>query len=98
MGTGTGIWAIDFAGEFPSEVVLGNDLGPIQPSWAPPNCNRIVDDLKSIWLYKRSEPFDFIHRSAVAGSIKDWPRLYRQIHMHLNPGGWVEMHEYEGML
>ena len=34
VGTGTGIWAIDFADEFPSAQVIGTDLSPIQPSWA----------------------------------------------------------------
>jgi hypothetical protein len=76
MGTGTGIWAIDFAGEFPSVVVIGNDLSPIQPSWVPPNCTFVIDDLESPWLY-RSEPFDFIYGRAIAGSIKDWPYLYK---------------------
>src|ERR1700743_1076748 len=33
VGTGTGIWAIDFADEFPSAQVIGTDLSPIQPSW-----------------------------------------------------------------
>ena len=39
IGTGTGIWAIDFADEFPSAEVIGNDLSPIQPAvripWLP---------------------------------------------------------------
>lgn len=29
----TGIWAIDFADEYPSADVLGNDLAPSQPDW-----------------------------------------------------------------
>ena len=31
FGTGTGIWAIEFAEEFPDANVLGTDLSPIQP-------------------------------------------------------------------
>ncbi|KAM5381622.1 hypothetical protein ACJA88_004697 [Fusarium oxysporum] len=31
LGTGTGIWAIDFADEHPSAEVVGTDLSPIQP-------------------------------------------------------------------
>ena len=31
IGTGTGIWAIDFADEYPSARVVGTDLSPIQP-------------------------------------------------------------------
>lgn len=33
IGTGTGIYAIDIADEFPSAEVLGIDLSPIQPHW-----------------------------------------------------------------
>lgn len=32
IGTGTGIWAIDFADEYPSATVIGTDISPIQPS------------------------------------------------------------------
>ncbi|EGU86872.1 hypothetical protein FOXB_02582 [Fusarium oxysporum f. sp. conglutinans Fo5176] len=37
VGTGTGIWAIDFADEHPQAEVIGTDISPIQPSWVPPN-------------------------------------------------------------
>ena len=31
LGTGTGLWAIDFADAYPEAQVIGNDLSPIQP-------------------------------------------------------------------
>ncbi|CAG7557400.1 unnamed protein product [Fusarium equiseti] len=37
IGTGTGIWAIDFADQYPNANIIGTDLSPIQPSWTPPN-------------------------------------------------------------
>ncbi|GKU22440.1 unnamed protein product [Fusarium langsethiae] len=37
VGTGTGIWAIDFADEYPNAEVTGTDISPIQPDWIPPN-------------------------------------------------------------
>ena len=38
LGTGTGIWAIDYAFNHPEAEVIGLDLSPIQPNWyaAPP--------------------------------------------------------------
>lgn len=33
IGTGTGIYAIEIADEFPSADILGIDLSPIQPTW-----------------------------------------------------------------
>ncbi|KAJ5680244.1 hypothetical protein N7536_011383 [Penicillium majusculum] len=98
IGTGTGIWAIDFADSFPSAEVTGTDLSPIQPSWVPPNLRFIVDDAESQWLYSTSRPFDFIHARDLGGAIADWPRLMRQSYEHLRPGGWVELQEFEVML
>jgi hypothetical protein len=37
IGTGTGVWAIDFADEHPNCKVVGTDVSLIQPSWVPPN-------------------------------------------------------------
>ncbi|KAG0154688.1 hypothetical protein PDIDSM_256 [Penicillium digitatum] len=98
IGTGTGIWAIDFADSFPSTEVTGTDLSPIQPSWVPPNLRFVVDDAESQWLYSPSRPFDFIHARDLGGAIADWPRLMRQSYEHLRPGGWVELQEFEVML
>ena len=49
VGTGTGIWAIDMADEYPSAVVTGTDLSPTQPSWVPPNARFEVDDFREDW-------------------------------------------------
>lgn len=95
LGTGTGIWAIDFADEYPNAIVIGNDLSPIQPAWVPANCKFIVDDAESDWIYRPEEAFDYIHGRSLGGSIRDWDRLYRQIYQNLKPGGWLEMQEYE---
>ena len=93
IGTGTGIWAIDFADEFPSCQVLGTDLSPIQPPWVPPNCTFEIDDCESEWPYH--VPFDFIHTRSMAGSIRDYNQLFKQGLRHLTPGGWMEMQDFE---
>jgi methylase of polypeptide subunit release factors len=36
VGTGTGIWAIEFAEEHPNAQVTGTDLSPIQPEMLAP--------------------------------------------------------------
>jgi len=95
FGTGTGIWAIDFADQSPSAEVLGTDLSPIQPTWVPPNCKFLIDDVESEWLYSPTEAFDFIHGRGMAGSIKDWDKLYSEILRNLKPGAYLEMQEYE---
>lgn len=93
IGTGTGIWAIDFADENPGSDVLGTDLSPIQPTWIPPNAKFYIDDAESEWVYSAAEAFDFIHVRTLSGSITDWDRLIQQCYTHLTPGGWVEFQE-----
>lgn len=94
VGTGTGIWAIDFADQFPGAQVTGNDLSPIQPGWVPPNCNFVVDDCESEWPYTADQAFGFIHIRQMVGSITRWQRLFSKAYTHLTPGGWVEVQEH----
>lgn len=94
IGTGTGLWAIDFADTHPSSHVVGNDLSPIQPGYAPPNLEFVVDDIEDEWTY-RSKPFDFIHARYLAGAIRNWPRLVSQAYACTKPGGWVEFQDYD---
>lgn len=93
IGTGTGIWAIEFADENPGSLVIGTDLSPIQPTWTPPNARFYIDDAESEWLYSSAESFDFIHVRTMSGSITDWDRLIQQSFTHLTPGGWLELQE-----
>lgn len=92
LGTGTGIWAIDFADRFPSAEVIGTDLSPTQPSLVPPNLRFEVDDFTEPWLY-RKESFDFVYARALYGCVADWPALYREAMIHLQPGGYMEQLE-----
>ncbi|KAL7266005.1 NAD(+) salvage pathway protein, partial [Rhizina undulata] len=49
IGTGSGIWAIDMADQYPSAEVIGVDLSPIQPNWVPPSLKFEVDDIEDEW-------------------------------------------------
>jgi ubiquinone/menaquinone biosynthesis C-methylase UbiE len=93
VGTGTGVWAIDVADTYPSAEIFGTDISPIQPSWVPPNCSFHIEDAQLEWTYTPSS-FDFVHVRALYGSIKDWPALYREAHLVLKPGGWIENFEF----
>ncbi|KAK2047206.1 methyltransferase domain-containing protein [Colletotrichum somersetense] len=93
LGTGTGIWAIDFADQFPSADVIGIDISPIQPSWVPPNCRFQIDDFEQPWTF--SDSFDFIHARNLEGCIADLPGFFRQIYDNTRPGGWFEIIEFD---
>jgi SAM-dependent methyltransferase len=101
LGTGTGIWAIEFADEHPSTTVTGVDLSPVQPRWVPPNCKFEVDDVEADWTYPLPDPdggggqgFDYIHSRMLLLGLKDWPKLFRQSFEHLRPGGYFEAQEF----
>jgi SAM-dependent methyltransferase len=76
VGTGTGIWSIDFGDDHPEAQVLGIDLSPIQPSFLPPNVSFQVDDLEEPWTFR--EKFDFIYSRMMTASFADWPRFFEQ--------------------
>ncbi|KAI8317003.1 Secondary metabolism regulator LAE1 [Colletotrichum sp. SAR11_240] len=91
MGTGTGLWAIEYADEHPDAEVLGVDLSPIQPRDVPPNLKFEVDDVEEDWLY--SQKFDYIHLRFLNGSIADWKKLFKKAYDFTKPGGYFELQE-----
>ncbi|KAF7954589.1 hypothetical protein EAE96_005709 [Botrytis aclada] len=91
VGCGTGIWATDFADEYPQATVLGIDLSPIQPMFTPPNAIFQVDDLEEEWTFEDSDAFDFIHARMMTGSIGDWDQFFDQAYNNLKPGGYIEL-------
>lgn len=52
-----------------------------------------IDDVESPWMDRK---YDFIYCRYLTGSIKDWPKLVKNIFDHLNPGGWAEFVDVSG--
>lgn len=52
-----------------------------------------VDDAEQDWSYHGK--FDYIHIRSMGGSISDWPRLMQQAYDNLQPGGWIEVVDFE---
>ncbi|KAK0663248.1 Secondary metabolism regulator LAE1 [Lasiodiplodia hormozganensis] len=96
LGTGTGIWAIDFADLYPNANVLGIDLSPIQTEWVPANLKFMVDDAEDEWLHPRNT-FDYIHTRHTVQGFRNWPKLFERALRHLKPGGWMECQEIDHM-
>ncbi|KXH45424.1 UMTA protein [Colletotrichum nymphaeae SA-01] len=93
LGTGSGLWAIEFGDLHPEAEVLGMDLSPTQPSEVPPNVKFEIDDFDEDWLY--SQPFDYIHSRIINGGVGDWKKLIKKAYDNLQPGGWFEIQESE---
>jgi SAM-dependent methyltransferase len=89
VGTGNGMWAIDFA-DFASNVeVIGTDISPIQPTWVPPNVRFDIEDFTQPWPYDDAS-FDMVHARLLYGSVPDWEHFYNEAYRVLKPGGWLE--------
>ncbi|RSL49182.1 hypothetical protein CEP54_012556 [Fusarium duplospermum] len=89
IGTGTGIWAIDFADEHPGCKVIGTDISPIQPGWVPPNLEFHIDDCMQEWTFSPGS-LDYVHMRYLNGSIVDWRALFREAFRCCKPGGYIE--------
>ncbi|KAH7141395.1 S-adenosyl-L-methionine-dependent methyltransferase [Dactylonectria estremocensis] len=87
VGTGTGIWALDFADEHP-ETEASRIL---QSMVVPPNLSFQIDDIEDDWTY--SKPFDYIHSSFMTASIANWAEFLAKCFNNLEPGGYVEIQE-----
>ena len=96
VGTGTGIWAIEFAQQHPETHVTGIDLSPIQPTFVPPNCQFIIDNAEADWIYDTK--FDLVHARLLVLGLRDWPRFFRQAWDNMKPGAWIEMQEGQFIL
>lgn len=91
IGTGTGAWPIRLADKYPAASISGNDLSPICPKWLDSNIKFVTDDVEEEWI--QSDLYGDIHCRCMVGSIKNWQQLFGQIHLKLQPGGWVEFQE-----
>ncbi|ORY55836.1 S-adenosyl-L-methionine-dependent methyltransferase [Pseudomassariella vexata] len=90
IGTGTGIWALEFAQLHRGAYVIGTDLSQIQPDRHLPNCSFIREDAEDMWVFGRS--FDYVHLRMMASCFSEASHreIMRKCFDNLEPGGWVE--------
>jgi len=93
IGTGTGLWALDFGDQFLNAKVIGVDLSPIQPQWVAPNVHFFVENVEQPWSY--SHKFDFIFGRYLISSFKDYGGVIRQATECLEPGGFIEFQDFD---
>ncbi|KAK1991173.1 S-adenosyl-L-methionine-dependent methyltransferase [Colletotrichum falcatum] len=93
VGTGTGIWALDFGDKHPESEDLAIDLSPTLPAYVPPNVRFEVDEAEDPWTY--SLPFQYIHSRILSSGLSDWKKYLRKCYDNLEPGGWVELQEVD---
>ncbi|KAK8075353.1 hypothetical protein PG997_010016 [Apiospora hydei] len=92
IGTGTGLWALEFAEENPTSEVIGTDLSMIQPLPWTPNCQFVLENSETDdWLFPHR--FDYVHLRGVLSCFHDVRTVIRRAHDHLAPGGWIEFQD-----
>lgn len=91
VGTGSGIWALEFAEEHASANVIGTDLTPVEIEPPHPNCRFYVEDVEQDWNFDND--FDFIFARMMVIALTDWPLFFQQAYAHLKPGGWLELQD-----
>jgi SAM-dependent methyltransferase len=92
IGTGSGVWAAEFATEHPTAVVVGIDNYPQPLIAAPHNCRFMIQDAEQEWQLG-SEEFDVIHARLVPFRAKAVPDVFRQCYHRLKPGGYIEIQD-----
>ncbi|KAF6805650.1 hypothetical protein CSOJ01_09375 [Colletotrichum sojae] len=98
VGTGTGIWAVEFGEDHPEAdvfilhvAILWDHCSQLTEHSVPPNVRFEIDDLEEEWTV--SKPFDYIFSRMMNSSIKDWAAFMKQAYNHLEPGGYFELQE-----
>ncbi|KAL0473967.1 S-adenosyl-L-methionine-dependent methyltransferase [Neurospora intermedia] len=97
IGTGSGIWAIDFADKYNNCNVIGTDISPVQPSWVPPNLQFEINDATKEWAFRENH-FDFIHMQFLNGAFGDLTQIYKEAYRCCKPGGWLEHSDLSTMI
>ncbi|KAK3196487.1 hypothetical protein K4F52_000369 [Lecanicillium sp. MT-2017a] len=95
LGTGTGVWAIEFAKQNPEANVIGTDLSEVQPANDVANCTFIKEDIEHD-RWSHTCLFDYIHVRFTVTCFSNITPILAKIYDHLEPGGWVEFQENTG--
>ncbi|KAI5455847.1 S-adenosyl-L-methionine-dependent methyltransferase [Mariannaea sp. PMI_226] len=92
IGTGTGIWALQFAKHNPSSQITGSDLSTIQRQHNEPNCSFIQHDAETDdWAF--SQKFDYVHLRYIVTCFNDTKSVIQKAFDHMEPGGWIEFYD-----
>ncbi|KAK4209073.1 S-adenosyl-L-methionine-dependent methyltransferase [Rhypophila decipiens] len=103
VGSGTGVWVIDFATRYPWADVVGLDLTTPPAESLPPNICFVVQDVEKPWLslgqgsntrVAEDDRFDLIHGRQILLNLRYPRKALKRNFENLKPGGMVEFREF----
>ena len=97
VGSGTGIWAVEMARQFPNAQVIGVDIDPaLFKRETPQNCTLRVGDVLSRLPFP-DQLFAYTHQRLLRAAIpaQRWPGVVRELVRVTRAGGWVEIVELD---
>ncbi|KAL8828362.1 MAG: hypothetical protein Q9191_002632 [Dirinaria sp. TL-2023a] len=99
VGCGTGIVCRQMAQQYPSSTVYGVDISDVPPfNGTPANVEYITGDIKHVAESDDQRigegKLDYIYQRLLICGMTDWPGYIRQMIKLLNPGGYLEIHDY----
>ncbi|TLS30358.1 hypothetical protein PpBr36_02301 [Pyricularia pennisetigena] len=80
FGTGTGIWATEFAIKNPATVVYNMDMFAFSPPKIPPNCKFIIGNIIANW-----KKLAGLHLNQNCGNLKYFDFIYNRIFLLIYP-------------
>jgi SAM-dependent methyltransferase len=95
VGSGTGIWAMDMAQQFPHAHIIGVDIALTSlPHTLPNTCLFAQADILQGLPFPACQ-FDFTHQRLLVGAIPAprWPEVVRELVRVTRPSGWIELLE-----
>ena len=98
VGCGTGITACQFGNLYPDAQVYGVDLSPVPSHTKPTNIEYIQGDIRKLMKQDpvlRPNSLDFVFSRLLILGMTDWAGYVQDMASLLQPGGWIEMQDYD---
>jgi SAM-dependent methyltransferase len=99
IGTGSGIWCLEMATEFPTAEIYGIDLSDRFPTTIKPrNCTFISGNILDGLPFDDAH-FDFVFQRMLCAALTkaQWHQVCKEIYRVLKPGGYVEFFDFDGL-
>lgn len=88
IGSGSGLWCMQLAMEFPHVDVIGVDIQQSRPPHIPDNCTFETGDINEC-LSRYFDVCDLVHCRCMTGAVRNYSVLLRDLCRCLRPGGLI---------